>query len=1229
MGMLKKLLFTLGIVLTASALIAQSQGTLQGKITEKDGRTPVPFANVIIEASGRSHGGAQSDFDGKYTIRPIPSGRYTIKASFVGYRPVQINDVVIGADRITFVNIEMEATDLQLPPVDIITHKIPLIDKGKTTGGETLGGDDLKNMTGRDAQSLAATVGGVFSQDGEMGSVRGSRTDGLVTIVDGVRVRGSSGIPKSAIEQIAVMMGGLPAKYGEATGGVLNITTKGPSREFGGSAEMVASLDGYGNYIGAFSLNGPLIQSRDTNDQTSLLGYFLSGEFSYSKDGYPAQGGTYRAKQSVIDNLIKNPLVPVGEGNAHYYSAQFVTKNDMEKIHARQDAAAYGANFAGKIDVKTNQNTNLTFGGSLDYNNNRSWGFGSSMFNSAKNGINEGLTWRAYGRFSQKFPDDTGKTLLKNVFYSLQVDYTRTAAKSYDKDHKDNFFNYGHIGKFQTYKDRFYEKQDVTIDGITYKDIWALTNIFDTLVTFQRSEHNPELANWTSYYYDRFANHSNANDYYRNKVLLQSGFALLNGEQPGSIYGLYNVPGAITSSYAKNETNQLGISANGSASIGNHAIEFGFQYEQRSDRYWGFGQTAAGLGPSGLWNLMREKANSHIAQLDTDNPHPVFANDGFGNWVFVDTVNYFLSNDGKPSYFDKNVREKLGLSLTGLDWIDVDNLDPSFYSLDMFSADELLNNGYSYVDYFGYDHLGNKTSGKASLEDFFETTDDKGNLKRSIGAFQPIYMGAYIQDQFSFDDLIFNVGVRVDRFDANQKVLKDNFLLVPAKTVSEASEFSHPSNMGSDYVVYVNDASDVQNVTGYRNGTVWYNNLGQEISDPNALSAGTTTGRVTPYLIDTDAKISTKAFKDYEPQISVMPRIAFSFPISDKALFFAHYDVITKRPTTGLRMNPVDYLFIQNAGTNFISNPSLRPEKTVDYELGFQQALNNVSAIKISGYYSEVRDLVQSFRFTEAYPNTYYSYNNIDFGTVMGSTISYDLRQSNNIRLRANYTLQFAKGTGSDATSARALVTSGQPNLRTLNSLAYDQRHAVKMNIDYRFGFGKDYNGPKSERATKDGKKKVYNWLENTGLNITFNGGSGVPYTRSSTPYSMTGVGTRIISGSMYGSNLPWQFWIDARLDRAFIVTLKSDEDIRKEKKGMVTVYIEALNLFNFKNVKDVYPYTGNADDDGFLSAAEYQRNISQQVSPTAFYDLYSAMIANPYNYSLPRRINLGVMFMF
>jgi hypothetical protein len=302
----------------------------------------------------------------------------------------------------------------------------------------------------------------------------------------------------------------------------------------------------------------------------------------------------------------------------------------------------------------------------------------------------------------------------------------------------------------------------------------------------------------------------------------------------------------------------------------------------------------------------------------------------------------------------------------------------------------------------------------------------------------------------------------------------------------------------------------------------------------------------------------------------------------------------------------------------------------VDYELGFQQALNKKSKITITAYYSEQRDQVQSFRFSEAYPNTYYSFNNIDFGTVQGFSLSYDLRKSDNIRLRASYTLQFAKGTGSDATSSKSIVASGQPNLRTLSNLSFDQRHAVKVNVDYRFGYGKEYNGPQTSRKTKDNKIKTINWLENTGINLTVNGASGSPYTRSSTVKSLTGVGTSQISGNLYGSNLPWQFWINARIDKEFMLTLKNDKENPKNNKyGYLSVYLEVMNLFNFKNVNGVYAFTGNPDDDGFLAAAEYQKQINSYIDPQSFIDYYRSYLTNNNHYSLPRQINLGVQFGF
>ena len=122
-----------------------------------------------------------------------------------------------------------------------------------------------------------------------------------------------------------------------------------------------------------------------------------------------------------------------------------------------------------------------------------------------------------------------------------------------------------------------------------------------------------------------------------------------------------------------------------------------------------------------------------------------------------------------------------------------------------------------------------------------------------------------------------------------------------------------------------------------------------------------------------------------------------------------------------------------------------------------------------------------------AYPQTYTTWGNIDFGTVKGITVAYDLRRSGNITMRTSYTLQFADGTGSNPYAAQTLIASDAPNLRTIYPFDYDQRHQIVTTLDYRYGDGKDYNGPMI------GSKKI---LKNTGANLVANFASGTPYSR-------------------------------------------------------------------------------------------------------------------------------------
>ena len=70
-------------------------------------------------------------------------------------------------------------------------------------------------------------------------------------------------------------------------------------------------------------------------------------------------------------------------------------------------------------------------------------------------------------------------------------------------------------------------------------------------------------------------------------------------------------------------------------------------------------------------------------------------------------------------------------------------------------------------------------------------------------------------------------------------------------------------------------------------------------------------------------------------------------------------------------------------------------------------------------------------------------------------------------------------------------------------------------------------------------------------------------------------------------------------------------------------------NLFNTQNILNVYRATGNADDDGFLNAAEWQNQINSQNDVESYRHYYALRMDNPFNFGIPRTIRLGVKLDF
>ncbi len=1252
--MLRKLFFALALLVGAFSYgYAQvGSGSLQGTITDTETGETLPFANVVLENKGNQISAGSADYDGKYSLRPIPPGTYDLLISYVGYTTQKITGVVISSDQVKKQDIKLQP-GVSIGPVEVFAFKEALVEIDKGTTGGKVSAEDIKSMAVRSAADVAKTIGGVYSKDdgGNDLNIRGARASSSITFIDGVKVIGSANLPKDAIGEVSVITGGIPAQYGDATGGLTIITTKEAIKTTFGSLEYLTSgfksgddvvgLDSYGFNLLGFSVGGPMFPKKDENGkvESAPVGYLFSGELSSVVDPRGSAVDIYKVKDDVLDNLKANPYSFL-DGGGTVNNAEFLTRDNFETVGFRQNTGLQRVNLSGKLDFNTSETSKITIGGSFDYNVSnpevRGGGDAFSLYNWENNPEIVRNDFRVFARFQQSFKDATEEeeaesaSLIKNAFFSVQVDYTKANFTRQSEKHQDNLFNYGYVGKFEAEFENSYSRQDLT--RTLYGDpnnpevvVGKFLNGFTAPISykFTPSDINPILSNYNTNVYSFYsAEELNTIDN------LVGANGLSNGRMPNSVYSMWSSVGDVENLYQKTERDQFRVSGYASAEIKSHELLLGFEYEQRIERSYA-------LNPHGLWTIGRNSVNSHITEIDTLN-YTIDYSRPEGPFVTYER----RYEEGNRTAFAYNMREALGLAVDGKDFIDFDSYDPGFYNIDWFSADQLIDpTAAANLSYYGYNHTGDKVN-NVSLNDFFNAVDDNGYNTRLIAPYQPIYIAGYVQDKFKFDDLILRLGVRVDRFDANQPVLKDQFSLAPIRTVGslvngglvDGSDI--PGNIGDNFVVYTDNLENPEDgkITGFRNGDAFYNSSGIEIEDPSPIYAA---GAIAPWLqqpevldgsIDGNTNpLTENSFEDYEPQVTVMPRVSFSFPISDEATFFANYDILTQRPSSNNQLQLINYNYMQALqATTRTNNPNLRPEKTINYELGFKQALNKSSALTISSFYREQRDMIQVRKLTGAFPVDYLTYDNIDFGTVKGATLTYDLRRTKNIQFKASYTIQFAEGTGSSTTTSLNLVNSGQPNLRTILPYTYDQRHAVTATIDFRYGSGKDYNGPMIK-----GKPL----LENFGVNLVTLGGSGTPYTardRATGRELFTGGGGNgSVTGDVNGSRLPLVFRMDARIDKDFVITWKKGSEGSQAKQSYLNVYFQILNLLDRNNVSGVYGYTGSPDDDGFLASSLYTNQIEAQLDEEAYRDQYSIKLNNPYNYELPRRFRLGMSISF
>jgi len=362
---------------------------------------------------------------------------------------------------------------------------------------------------------------------------------------------------------------------------------------------------------------------------------------------------------------------------------------------------------------------------------------------------------------------------------------------------------------------------------------------------------------------------------------------------------------------------------------------------------------------------------------------------------------------------------------------------------------------------------------------------------------------------------------------------------------------------------------------------------------------------------------------DVAPFSSISPRIGFSFPVTDKTVFHTQFGKFVQQS----RLRDIYqgmYLTAANVrGGFFIGTPvgfDVRPTRTTQYEIGFTQQMGDFASFDITGYYKDIKDQVvyEQQNTGQGSPiGAYYIFTNGDFATTKGVEVTFSMRREKRLQVNASLAFQDARGTGSFPNSSRGIVGAPLDGV-TLFKPQYiaplEFNNAIRGNINLDYRFGANDGGP---------------ILEQLGASalLTFN--SGHPYTKGIGGQSLEGEArSRQPVEPLNASTTPWFFQVDLRVDKTF----------RLFNSLNANLFVYVINLFDTKNIQNVFLRTGTTDDDGYLSDPSLGQPLINTYGPKYpsvykainidYYETWqNAPFLNtvPYFFGPPRQVRFGV----
>ncbi len=240
-------------LISVSISFAQAQANaadLSGKVVDPNGAV-VPGATVVAKnsATGISRT-VTTDSDGEYQIIALPPGNYELTAEAKTFKKVKISPVTLTVGQSATLQIKLEV-GVVTDQVTITGDDVQLIETTKTSVATTIDQKTIQSLpiNERSATGFALTISTVGRDNGRpIGpaptsglNIGGQRGRSTLVQVDGADFTDNSTnasrstVSQEAVQEYQVTTNSYLPEFGRATGGIVNVVTKGGGQVFHGN----------------------------------------------------------------------------------------------------------------------------------------------------------------------------------------------------------------------------------------------------------------------------------------------------------------------------------------------------------------------------------------------------------------------------------------------------------------------------------------------------------------------------------------------------------------------------------------------------------------------------------------------------------------------------------------------------------------------------------------------------------------------------------------------------------------------------------------------------------------------------------------------------------------------------------------------------------------------------------------------------------------------------------